>query len=69
MDSIKLSEKELEFLSQAALAFDNAIAEEKTELNYIAEITTFLIAIYGKNANLSDAQRQTLRDAYSILIK
>lgn len=69
MTNIVLSEKELEFLSQAALVFDGAVADESINLSHSAEIATFLISICGKNAKLTDTQKQTLRDAYSVLQK
>ncbi|MCF6777909.1 hypothetical protein L3V83_15175 [Thiotrichales bacterium 19X7-9] len=69
MTNIVLSEKELEFLSQAALVFDGAIADECINLNHIAEVATFIVGICGKNAKLTDTQKQALRDAYSVLQK
>ncbi|WP_440993601.1 hypothetical protein [Cysteiniphilum litorale] len=67
-DKTQLSDIELEFIANAALAFDGMIAEEQANLEQIAEISRFLIAIYAKNANLSDDEKAILRQAYKILV-
>lgn len=64
----QLSDIELEFIANAALAFDGMIAEEQANLEQIAEISRFLVAIYAKNANLSDDEKAILRRAYKALI-
>ena len=66
-DKTQLSDIELEFIANAALAFDGMIAEERVNLEQIAEISRFLIAIYAKNANLSDDEKAILRQAYRAL--
>lgn len=66
-DKTQLSDIELEFIANAALAFDGMIAEERANLEQIAEISRFLIAIYAKNANLSDDEKAILRQAYRAL--
>ena len=66
-DKTQLSDIELEFIANAALAFDGMIAEEQANLEQIAEISRFLIAIYAKNANLSGDEKAVLRQAYRAL--
>ena len=60
----KLSEIELEFISNAAIAFDGMIAEKNASLDQIAEISRFLIGLYGKSKQLSETDRKVFRDAY-----
>ena len=67
MKKIDLSEIELEFIANAALVFDGIIAEEKADLSHIAEVARFLIGLYGKGADLSDDDKETLRRAYKVL--
>lgn len=64
---IQLSDIELEFIANTALVFDGIIAEEKSDLSHIAEIARFLIGLYGKGADLSEDDKETLRRAYKIL--
>ena len=42
-NKIDLSDLELEFIANAALAFDGMIAYEQADLSYIAEIARFLV--------------------------
>jgi len=49
---IPLSDLELEFIANAALAFDGMIADEQADLSHIAEIARFLVGLYGKGADL-----------------
>ncbi|MBK2124838.1 hypothetical protein [Fangia hongkongensis] len=67
MKKIPLSEIELEFIANAALAFDGMIADEQADLSHIAEIARFLIGLYGKGADLSEDEKAILRQAYKIL--
>ena len=56
-NKIDLSDLELEFIANAALSFDNMIADEQADLSHIAEISRFLIGLYGKGADLSDDEK------------
>ena len=47
--------------------FDGIIAEEKADLSHIAEVARFLIGLYGKGADLSEDDKETLRMAYKVL--
>ncbi len=59
---------ELEFIANAALAFDNIIADEQADLSHIAEIARFLVGLYGKSADLSEDEKKVLRAAYRVLV-
>ena len=68
MKKIQLSsDLELEFISNAALVFDDMIANEQADLSHIAEIARFFIGLYGKGADLSEDKKIVLRTAYRIL--
>ncbi|MFZ9035618.1 MAG: hypothetical protein ACO2ZM_05830 [Francisellaceae bacterium] len=67
MAQTHLSEEELEFIANAAMAFDGMIAEEAVDLAYIAEIARFLITIYAKSTKLSEQEKNALRLAYKVL--
>ncbi|WP_192485236.1 MULTISPECIES: hypothetical protein [Cysteiniphilum] len=64
---IDLSDLELEFIANAALAFDGMIADEQADLSHIAEIARFLVGLYGKGADLSEDEKKVLRVAYRVL--
>ena len=65
---IPLSDLELEFIANAALAFDGMIADEQADLSHIAEIARFLVGLYGKGASLSEDETRVLRVAYRVLV-
>ena len=64
---INLSDLELEFIANAALAFDDMIADEQADLLHIAEFARFLVGLYGKGADLSEDEKRALRAAYRVL--
>jgi len=65
---IPLSDLELEFIANAALAFDSMIADEQADLSHIAEIARFLVGLYGKGAILSEDEKEILRRAYRVML-
>ena len=65
---IDLSDLELEFIANAALAFDDMIADEQADLSHIAEIARLLVGLYGKGADLSEDEKRVLRAGYKILV-
>ena len=69
MKKIPLSDLELEFIANAALAFDDMIADEHADLSHIAEIARFLVGLYGKGAYISEDDRKVLRLGYRVLLK
>ncbi|WP_395947708.1 hypothetical protein [Caedibacter taeniospiralis] len=68
MKKLLLSDLELEFIANAALAFDGMIADEQADLSHIAEIARFLVGLYGKGASLSEDEKRVLRVAYRVLV-
>ena len=65
---IPLSDLELEFIANAALAFDSMIADEQADLSHIAEIARFLVGLYGTGAILSEDEKEILRRAYRVML-
>jgi hypothetical protein len=65
---IPLSDLELEFIANAALAFDGMIADEQADLSHIAEITRFLVGLYDKGASLWEDEKEIFRRAYRVIL-